>query len=124
MDRAVARVRLVSMLGGDARPVLTDAEVDALLDAYAARDTDGLAPTDTGWAGEWYMNAAAAEGWRWKAAKVAGDYTFMADGAQFSKGQVLANCERMAAQYAAMDNGSVVLSDADPSAYPVRNLVL
>lgn len=124
MDRAVARVRLVAMLGGGARPALSDAEVDALLDSYASKDADGLAPTDTGWTGTWYLNAAAAEGWRWKSAKVAGDFSFSADDASYSKGDVLANCEKMVAMYAAMDNGTVTVSDVDPGYYPVRNLIL
>ena len=124
MDRAVALEALKSMTAASTRPVLSDAVVEALLDTYASVDSNGLAPTDDGWTGTWYLNAAAAEGWRRKAGLVAGDYTFMADGAQFSKGQVLGNCEQMAAMYAAKDHGSVVVSDTDPNAYRVENLIL
>lgn len=124
MDRAVALDALKSMTAADQRPVLSDVTLGALLDQYASVDSDGLAPTDAGWTGTWYLNAAAAEGWRRKAAAVAGDFTFSADGASYDKGSVLANCERMVALYAAKDNGTVTISDADPSAYRVENLIL
>lgn len=57
-----------------------------------------------------------------KSAKVAGDYSFSADDASYSKGDVLANCLEMEARYAAMDNGTSTFSDVDPTAYTVNNL--
>ena len=124
MDEATARTRLTAMLGGDARPTLSDDEVTALLDSYRLADSDGRAPGDEGWTGNWALNAAAAEGWRWKSAKVAGDFTFSADDASYNKGDVLANCERMVAQFAALDNGVIDVSTTDPSTYRVDRLWL
>lgn len=124
MDEAVARTRLTNMLGAGARPALSDDDIQALLDAYKMTDPDGRAPGDDGWTGRWALNAAAAEGWRWKAARVAGDFTFSADDASYNKGDVLAHCERMIEQYASLDNGTVDLSGVDPSTYRVDRLLL
>lgn len=122
MDRAAALERLTLMLGGDSRPALSTQNVSDLLDSYAARDTYGLAPVDDGWTPSWRLNAAAAEGWRLKASIVAGDYSFSADDASYSKGDVLAHCLEMEAKYAAMDSGTSSFSDVDPSDYTVENL--
>lgn len=118
-----ARTALASKLGGaSARPALTDPELDAILAAYALRDTDGRAPVDDGWSPTYAMNAAAAEGWRQKAARVAADFNFSADGASFSKGEVLARCLEMEAHYAALDTSRV--GDPVSTDYPSRRLWL
>jgi hypothetical protein len=122
VDRDGALARLNLMLGGDARPVLSPEAVASLLDSYAAKDRYGLTPVDEGWTPTYALNAAAAEGWRLKGSMVAGDYSFSADDASYSKGDVLANCLAMEARYAAMDSGTVQFSDTDPTAYPVENL--
>lgn len=49
----------------------------------------------TEWAGVYDLNAAAAEAWRLKAAKVAGRYDFQTDGQTFRRSQMLANCRQM-----------------------------
>lgn len=118
-----ARTALGSKLGGpNARPSLTDSELDALLATYALRDEDGRAPTDDAWTPTYALNAAAAEGWRQKAARVAGDFGFSADGASFSKGDVLAHCLAMEAHYAALDTSMV--GQARNTDYPTRRLWL
>lgn len=106
MDRADAKTRLGRMVAFDASPVLSDADLDALLDTYPLLDVTGYRSTDTAWEPVWDLNAAAAEGWRWKAAKVAGDFTFSADDASYSKGDVLAQCLEMEAKYASRVNGT------------------
>lgn len=52
------------------------------------------------WSPTFDLNAAAAEGWRWKAGKVAHMIDFTADGATFKQDQLTAHCERMAKQFA------------------------
>lgn len=47
----------------------------------------------------WDLNAAAAEGWRIKAGKVAGRYNFTTDGQQFARAQMLAHCRQMEKMY-------------------------
>lgn len=111
MDAATARATLVSYLGGaSARPALDEAEIDALLTRFAIVDSDGLRPSDNGWAGAYALNAAAAEGWRMKGARVAGDFNFSADDASYSKGDVMAKCLEMEQHYAALDHGTLALT--------------
>lgn len=105
MEREVALTLLSDKVASTSRPTLDATTVGALLDAYPMRDTDGRAPTDDGWVGTWDLNAAAAEGWRMKAGKVAGDFNFSADGASYSKADVLAHCLEMESKYAALSHG-------------------
>jgi hypothetical protein len=112
------------MLAASSRPVLADTDLDALLAAFRVRDGLGRLPADAGWEPTWNLNAAAAEGWRWKAARVAGDYSFSADDASYSKGDVLAQCEAMVAMYAAKDTGSSDPLGADGRDYDARRLIL
>ena len=104
--KAAARARLRLMVAATSRPTLTDDDLDVVLDSARIRDSAGLWPTETGWDESWDLNAAAAEGWRIKAGQVAGDYTFTADDASYSRGDVLASMERMVSMYAAKVVGS------------------
>lgn len=109
MDRPTAKTRLSNMTGASSRPVLSDAQVESLLDLHLVMDPTGLKPADTGYVPTWDLNAAAAEGWGWKAATVAGDFTFSADGASYSKADVLAHCAEREAFYAGKVRGSMAL---------------
>lgn len=105
MDREVALALLTEKVAATSRPTLEAATVGALLDAYPMEDSEGRRPTDDGWVGTWDLNAAAAEGWRMKAGKVAGDFNFSADGASYSKADVLAHCLEMETKYASLSHG-------------------
>lgn len=65
--------------------------------------TDGTVVwTETGpdpWLGAYNLNAAAADLWRMKAAAVAQDFDFGADGGTYQRDQVSAHCLEMAARY-------------------------
>lgn len=107
MDRATALANLGDMVAATTRPVLDVAALGRLLDASAIPDPIGTSPEDTAnWVPTWDLNRAAMEGWRRKAAAVAADFSFTADNASYSKGDVLANMERMVAMYAAKVSGS------------------
>lgn len=110
MDRATAKTRIQAMTAWDSRPALSDAQVEALVDLARRQDTSGRWPSDTAWdaANATYdLNRAAAEGWGWKAGLVAGDFTFSADGASYSKADVLAHCAEREAYYAGRVRGSM-----------------
>lgn len=105
MDRTAVVAR-VTMLGAVAeRPVVTADEVGTVVDAYALVDTNGNAPSATDWTPTYDVSGAVAEVWRVKAARVAGDYSFSADGASYSKADVMAHCLEMEAKFAAMSKG-------------------
>lgn len=56
---------------------------------------DGVTYTEVGaasWTPTWDLNAAAAEGWLWKAGKVAGSFSFSSDGQTFNRSEMHAMC--------------------------------
>lgn len=110
MTDAEARELLESMTAWDSVPTLTDEQMDLLVVRARRADPDGLLPSDTGWAGTYDLNAAAAEGWRWKAAKVAGDFTFASDGQQFNRADMAKACMDMARTYRDRVVGSIPLA--------------
>lgn len=59
------------------------------------------------WLPTWRLQRAAAEGWRWKAAKVAGSYDFSAEGSNFSRSQMHKACLEMAASYSRGVHGTI-----------------
>ncbi len=87
-----------------------------LLDSSRVVDATGLAPTAAGYKLTWDLNRAAAEGWRWKAGKVAGAFDFNADGASFNRSQVLTQCEKMVVQYQRRIGGSLPLTETKAEA--------
>lgn len=109
MDRDGARARLAVMVAATSRPVLSPDALDLLLDDARTIDSDGRRVQDDGYVPTWNLNYAARKGWEAKAALVAGDFTFTADGAGYNKGSVLANMERMVAMYAAKDVGTLTV---------------
>jgi hypothetical protein len=96
VDAATARARLERMVQAAAHPRLDDAEIAELLELGARPDLEGVYPSAAGWAGAWDLHYAAAEGWRWKAAKVAGEEQFTADGLS-TGGDAYKACLAMAA---------------------------
>lgn len=100
LEDAVARVKRLGAT--DQRPVVTGLQVQAIVETYRLVDAEGLAPGATGWSPTYDTNAAIAEVWAQKAAAVAGDYSFSADNAEFSKGDVLAHMLAMEAKYSAL----------------------
>lgn len=94
-----ALARLTLMVSATSVPTLDNTELADLLELARRADRYGLYPSDTGWTGTFDLNSAAAEGWRRKAGKVAGAFSFTADGDSYSEAQVYAQCLQMAAQY-------------------------
>lgn len=111
MDEATAYDRLSAMVAKDSVPTLDDIQVSELLLMARRPDSDGLLPSDENWTGTYDLNAAASEGWRWKAAKVAGNFGFSSDGQTFNREQVHRACLAMAASYGKRRVGSIPLVD-------------
>lgn len=107
MDETTAWDRLSSMVAKVSDPVLDDLEVSDLLSFARRPDSDGLLPDDANWTGTYDLNAAAAEGWRWKAAKAAGQFAFSSDGQTFNRNQIYEACLAMADRYSKRVVGSI-----------------
>jgi hypothetical protein len=81
-------------------PTLSDDEATTLLGMSALVDRAGYAPPDAAWTPTYDLNIGAAEGWRWKAAAVAGKVDFSADGGSYQRSQQHAMCLAQAQAYA------------------------
>jgi hypothetical protein len=110
MTEDEARVLLEAKTAHDSAPFLTPDEIDALLTAYNVVD-DG-----------WNLDAAAAEGWAWKAGKVAPDYSFSQDGQLSDQGQVHRHCVAQKELYERKAGGITILSVRSPYAEDLPEL--
>ena len=99
--------KLGRMVSATEAPVLSREDLGDLLDEARIPDELGRRPGTDGYVERFDLNRAAMEGWRRKAGRVAGNFTFSADNASYNKGEVLAHMEAMVAQYAAKVHGSV-----------------
>lgn len=101
MQPSDAYQAILRMVQADQEPVLLDADIQALV-SYARRaDAFGLPPSDAAWTPTYDLNAAAAEGWRWKAGSAAGQYDWTSTLQQFKPSQIAAACLAQAKVYAA-----------------------
>ncbi|MCC6328992.1 MAG: hypothetical protein IT174_10780 [Acidobacteria bacterium] len=91
--------QLKRMTAAAAEPVLANDEIESLLAMFAVVDADGLKPTDPEWRPTYRLKAAAAEGWRWKAAKAAELISSDLDGDRMSAHQVFYHCQDMVKIY-------------------------
>ena len=101
LTEAAARSRLERMLAFSCEPTLTAPEVDDLLLTAKRPDQYGVAPSSDSWTPTWELNAAAAEGWRAKAAKAVNDTDFAVDGGKYNRNAIFDHCEKMAEKYEA-----------------------
>jgi hypothetical protein len=108
MTEEQATAMLKQMTAAAKFPTLSDeVQIPLLVNLAKRADVNGLPPSDANWVPTWDLNAAAAEGWRWKASAVSGNFDFETDGQSFDRSQVEANCLTMATQYANRIAGSL-----------------
>lgn len=104
--------RLRRMVNESTEDTYTDLALSALIESHAISDMRGVAATvldfsttppsedaNTNWIPTYDLNAAAAEIWDEKAAVVACDFDFSADGASYTRSQVIAQYNKMATKY-------------------------
>ncbi len=97
-----ARRRLIAMLSPDIEPVLTGADIDALLARARRVDTAGLYPSEVGYVATWTaasLDAAAADGWEIRASRCFDDIDFGEDGMRFNTAQRHKACLQMVQLY-------------------------
>lgn len=99
--------RVSTLAAASARPALTDAEVKASIKAHPIPDRFGTSVDVDGWEPTWNVPLIVSELYGIKAAKVAGDFTFTADGSSFDKGAVVAQLLALEASWAAKVVGGV-----------------
>lgn len=91
MNIADAALRLKRLCAAEVEPILSDSTVNQLLQDARIADSDGNLPGSTDWVETYDLYRAVAEGWSYKAAQVAADYTFAIDGQSFSRAQTFAH---------------------------------
>lgn len=108
-DKRAPRVR-----NGHVYTVTTAGTSDATQPAWpttsGATVTDGTVVwTETGasWTPTYDLNAAAADGWRWKAAKAAGEFDFGTDQQSFNRSDKFKACIAMAEHFQRRITGSI-----------------
>jgi hypothetical protein len=102
--------KISRMTASDSEPKLEEADLSALLAGFARPDAEGRPPTDLNWTPGYDLNAAAAEGWRWKAARASEMIAADLDGAKLSAEQLFEHCERMIGVYAKRVRSTVSVS--------------
>jgi hypothetical protein len=99
MTHADAYELLAAKTSANTDPGLDETELNVLLRSHAVVDRYGIRPDERGWEPTYSLDAAAAEGWRWKAAKVADRFAFSSDAGSFQRDQVHQHCIAMAQHY-------------------------
>jgi hypothetical protein len=102
MNADAALARLSRMLQNDIEPVLSDETLIELFSYAAIPDADRNAVDHEAWAPTYstiWLNAAAAEGWRAKAARLGAGETFSADGFSAHPEERRDFCLAMAKEY-------------------------
>lgn len=121
MSVLTAQQQLETMVDAATEPTLSADEISTLLGLCAVADSSGLPPTDASWTPTYELNRGAAEGWRWKAAKVATQFDFSSEErSKYNRSQVHEMCLVQAHEYrkkiaAAVSFGSPIASSSlDP----------
>lgn len=121
MDEGSARVRLEAMTQSVSFPALTEDELAELVTIAKRTDVDGALPSDAAWVPTWDLNAAAALGWAWKAAKVVAHFPFSTDGQRFDRQYIHQQCMEQSRFYAFKVQGTISFHPVDPLAEVVVN---
>lgn len=94
-----ARAELAAMVVADEDPRLPDETLNVLLERAAVRDAAGRLPAAPDWTPTFDLDRAAANGWRLKAGRVAGDFNILIDGHKFDRAQRYAQFMEQAREY-------------------------
>ena len=89
------------MTSAGSEPRLLDDDISLLLEIFSRPDAIDEAKTI------FDLNGAAAEGWRWKAAKAAELISVDLDGERMSSNQLFEHCQQMVRTYAKRRTASV-----------------
>lgn len=110
MTEAEALARLTAMTAASSEPTLSAEELAILLEDNRVADEYGRGPAQSGYIDTWNLRAAAAEGWRWKAGKVAELYSFRSDVHSYQRAEHHKHCLEMIKLYQGGAAGSIELA--------------
>ena len=111
-----ARNWLIRTTRASSDPVVGNTDLDAILAECALEDEAGLAPSEVGWAGVYDLNLAAAMVYEIKAAMVATEFNFSADGARYDRVQKREAFMALAQSHRNRRNASFSLDPEDEDA--------
>lgn len=83
----------------ETEPVLTETELEEILDSAAVPDTDGNSPTNDNWVPTYDINKAAGEAWLVKAGKVSALVEIDFPDSGLFTSQVFENCMAMSRRF-------------------------
>ena len=120
MAATAAMIARVRRLADEATAdTYTDSEIATYIEQYPRNDSDGNEPTDTDWTATYAVKLAAADLWEEKAAALAGQYDFAADGGQYTRSQAYKHAMQMAARYRG-SGGRITSSTLTASPQPIE----
>lgn len=107
--------KLKRMTAWEAKPRLSQDELESLLERFAVADSDGYAPTDEEWVPTYMLRSAAREGWVMKMGKASELISSDLDGDRMSADQIFRNCERMVRKYSGTSSPTIGTSTSEAS---------
>lgn len=109
-----ADIQVVRRMTGVTVEEYSDNNLSSIIERYPLPDANGLFPEEDGWTPRYDLNAAAADVWAEKAAGLAGQYDFTADGASFERSQAYEQAMQQARYYRSRRALHTVKSQAYP----------
>lgn len=95
----------------------TDAILTGYLELYPIVDVDGLEPDNAAWTATYDFHSAAADIWEEKAATVAAQYDFNADGGSYNRNQVYSSFVALAQWHRKRSNATAASVVNRPTEY-------
>ena len=92
----------------------SDADLIEAIRRYPLSDAAGAAPDESAWTGAWDIYQAAADICDEKAAAVAANFDFAADGGDYKRSQVYAQLTQLARRYRARRRAGTLTMVAEP----------
>jgi len=101
MTVSTSMIQRVKQMTGESSSGTYDATIATVIAEYPLVDSLGNAPIELDWTATYCLNSAAADIWEIKAAAVAQDYDFTADGASYKRSQVYEQYMKQARRFRA-----------------------
>jgi len=111
---SAADIQALRRMTGVTAEEYLDSELASIIERYPLPDAKGIFPEEEGWTPRYDLNAAAADVWAEKAAGLAVEYDFSADGASFQRSQAYEQAMKQARYYRSRRAVHTVRAQAHP----------